>query len=112
MQKLVLDSSGIPTGDEEPFGGFNAALGENSFDEGFALPEDRASFSVTGPLRKATVDLLEGYRYAQVFAPKDKDYLALEPMTAPTGALTSGHGLRIVGPGERFRTAFQIRVEA
>jgi aldose 1-epimerase len=112
MQKLVLDSSGIPTGDEEPFGGFNGPLGENSFDEGFALTEDRASFSVTGPLRKVTVELLEGYRYAQVFAPKNKDYLALEPMTAPTGALTSGHGLRIVGPGERFRAVFQIRVEA
>jgi aldose 1-epimerase len=112
MQKLLLNSSGIPTGDEEPFGGFNASLGENSLDEGFALTEDRASFSIAGPLRKIIVDLLEGYRYAQVFAPKDKDYLALEPMTAPTGALTSGHGLRLVGPDERFRAVFQIRVEA
>jgi hypothetical protein len=30
------------------------------------------------------VDLLAGYRYALVFAPKDKDYIVLEPMTAPT----------------------------
>jgi aldose 1-epimerase len=112
MQRLVLNSSGIPTGDEEPFGGFDGSLGKNSLDEGFALTEDRASFSIAGPLRKIFVDLLEGYRYAQVFAPKDKDYLALEPMTAPTGALTSGHGLRLVGPDERFRAVFQIRVEA
>src|SRR5262249_1004365 len=37
MRKLVLDGRGIPTGDEEPFAGFNAELGESSFDDGFAL---------------------------------------------------------------------------
>jgi aldose 1-epimerase len=39
MRKLVLDTRGIPTGDEESFGGFNARLGESSFDDGFALIE-------------------------------------------------------------------------
>jgi aldose 1-epimerase len=48
MRKLVLDRRGIPTGDEEPFGGFNAELGESSFDDGFALMEERTSFSVAG----------------------------------------------------------------
>ena len=57
------------------------------------------------------MDLLEGYRYAQVFAPKDKDYIAIEPMTASTSALTSGRGLRLVAPGERFRAAFRIRID-
>jgi aldose 1-epimerase len=40
MRKLVLDRRGIPTGEEEPFGGFNAELGESSFDDGFALMEE------------------------------------------------------------------------
>lgn len=115
MRKLVLDRRGIPTGDEEPFGGFNAQLGERSFDDGFALMEERTSFSVAGSIAGATcrvsVDLLEGYRYAQVFAPRDKDYIAFEPMTAPTSALTSGRGLRVVGPGERFRAGFRIRID-
>jgi len=111
MRKLVLDRRGIPTGDEEPFGGFDAQLGESGFDDGFALMEERTSFSVAGATCRVSVDLLEGYRYAQVFAPKDKDYIALEPMTAPTSALTSGRGLRLVGPGERFRAAFRIRID-
>jgi aldose 1-epimerase len=55
--------------------------------------------------------LLAGYGYAQVFAPKDKDYIALEPMTAPASALTSGRGLRFVSPGERFQAMFRIRIE-
>jgi aldose 1-epimerase len=47
-----------------------------------------------------------------VFAPQDMDYVAFEPMTAPTSALTSGRGLRVVAPGGQFRAAFRIRVEA
>ena len=93
MRKLVLDGRGIPTGDEEPFGGFNAELGESSFDDGFALMEERTSLSVAGATCRVSVDLLAGYRYAQVFAPKDKNYIALEPMTAPTSALTSGRAV-------------------
>jgi hypothetical protein len=31
-------------------------------------------------------------------------------MTAPTNALVSGDGLRLVAPGERDVTAFSIRV--
>jgi galactose mutarotase-like enzyme len=57
------------------------------------------------------LDLLEGYRYAQVFAPKNKDYIALEPMTAPASALTSGCGLHFAPPGERFRAAFRIHID-
>jgi aldose 1-epimerase len=111
MRKLVVDERGIPIGEEEPFGGFDAELGENSFDDGFALPEEQMTFSVAGSTGRVSLDLLEGYRYAQVFAPKDKDYVALEPMTAPTSALTSGRGLRFVRPSERFRAAFRIRIE-
>ena len=111
MRRLVLDPRGIPTGDEEPFDGLDAQLGELDFDNGFALLNERESFSLAVAGRRITVEFLAGYRYAQVFAPKDKDYIALEPMTAPTSALTSGCGLRLVKPGEKFRAVFRIRVE-
>jgi aldose 1-epimerase len=112
MSKLLADIRGIPTGDEESFGGFHARLNENSFDDGFALMNERTSFSVAGASRRISVDLLEGFPYAQVFAPRDKDYIALEPMTALTSALTSGRGLRLVSPGQRFRAVFRIRIDA
>ena len=111
MRKLLLDGRGIPTGDEEPFRGLNAKLGENNFDDGFALTEERSTFSVTGANYKIRVELLAGYQYAQVFAPRDKDFIALEPMTAPTSALTSGRGLRFVSPGDRFQAVFRIRID-
>jgi galactose mutarotase-like enzyme len=49
--------------------------------------------------------------YAQIFAPNTQEFVAIEPMTAPTSALTSGRGLRVVTPGGRFEAAFRVRVE-
>ena len=112
MQKLVLDRHGVSTGEEEPFGGLDACLGERDLDDGFALLEEETSFSVAGAGRRISVELLAGYRYAQVFTLKDQDYVALEPMTAPASALTSGDGLRLAQPGREFRAAFRIRVGA
>lgn len=113
MRRLVLDQRGIPTGAEEAFDGFDAQLGESSFDDCFALTVGgSSSLSLAGAGRRITVDLLAGYQFAQVFAPKGKDYVALEPMTAPTNALTSGRGLNLVEPGAEFRAAFRIRVDA
>lgn len=111
MCKLVLDKHGIPTGEEEPFNGFDGELRERNFDDGFALMKEQASFHIEGAGRRITVEFLEGYPYTQVFAPRDKDYMALEPMTAPTSALTTGRGLRLVEPGGEFRAVFRIRVE-
>ena len=111
MRRLVLDEQGIPTGAESPFEGFDGALGEAAFDDGFALPDKGASLSLAGAGRRITVELVAGYGYAQVFAPADKDYVALEPMTAPTNALGNGRGLRLVEPGDTFRATFRIRIE-
>ena len=111
MRRLALDERGIPIGEESSLGGFDAALGEVGFDDGFALPEERVSMSLAGAGRRITVELLAGYRYVQVFAPADKDYVALEPMTASTNALRSGRGLRLVEPGGTFRATFRIRID-
>ncbi len=111
MRRLVLDRRAIPTGAEEAFAGLDDRLGELDFDDGFALLEDRASLTVAGAGRRISVELLEGYTHAQVFAPRHEGYVALEPMTAPTNALASGRGLRLVEPGGEFRAAFRIRIE-
>ncbi len=112
MRRLLLDERGIPTGEEQSCDRFDADLGERSFDDGFALPDAGASFSLTGAGRTITVEFLAGYPYAQIFAPKGQEFVAIEPMTAPTSALTHGRGLKIVPPGGRFRAAFRVRVDA
>lgn len=108
MRRLKLDSNGIPAGGSEQFGPFDDFLGETSFDDGFALNQQLNSFSLSGPDCQITISFLEGFPYAQVFAPKDKDFIALEPMTAPTNALISGEGLDILPPGSQFRASFRV----
>jgi aldose 1-epimerase len=110
MQKLNLDPRGIPAGAQEPFGPLDALLGDGSFDDGFAVLDAQPAFTLSDAERTITVTSLEGFPYVQVFAPKDKDFIALEPMTAPTSALTSGNDLRVVEPGAEFRASFRIAI--
>lgn len=110
MKKLLLDARGIPTGGAEDAAAYDAQLGYQSFDDGFALLGDSARFSLSGASYKITVEFLEGFAYAQVFAPKGKEFIALEPMTAPANALISGEGLRVLEAGGEFRAGFQVTV--
>jgi aldose 1-epimerase len=111
LQHFALDKAGIPTGEVETFGPFDARLDDRHFDDGFAVLGEPAAFSLTGAGRRLTAAFLSGYRYVQIFAPKGKDLVALEPMTAPTNALVSGRGLTLVEPGGRFQAVFQLRVD-
>ncbi len=110
MQRLRLDAHGIPTGDAERFERFDHTLADRGFDDGFALEGESPSFALTGGGLCIRVDFIAGYRYAQVFAPPADDFIALEPMTAPTSALTHGRGLELVPPGGRFDAAFRVSI--
>jgi aldose 1-epimerase len=111
MRRIVLDRRIVPTGEETAFEGYDGPLAELDLDDSFALLGERAAFSIAGGGRQVTVEFLEGYGFAQVYAPKGRDYLALEPMAAPTNALVSGRGLRVVEPGGRMRLVFRVSIE-
>jgi galactose mutarotase-like enzyme len=111
MRRLELDRNGIPTGEEKAFDGFHGPLDDAVFDDGFALQSSTAVFTLEGGGRRVMVELLSGYPFAQVYAPAGKEFVALEPMTAPTNALTTGRSLRLARPGESFSAEFRIRVE-
>lgn len=111
MKKLLLNEQRIPTGKFEQFASFNDELGATQFDDGFELLDPHTEFSIEGSGWKISVQLLRGYTHAQIFAPRDKEFIALEPMTAPTNALISGQNLRILEPGESLSASFQIMIE-
>jgi len=111
MRRLALDARGIPTGGEEAFGALESPLAERAFDDGFALASQPARLSISGGGLRIAVGFLSGFPFAQVYAPPGDDFIALEPMTAPTDALTSGRGLRLVEAGGRFDASFRVGVE-
>ena len=112
LRRLVLDGRGIPTGEEAAVGPLDEELGDRAWDDGFALVgQEGAALGLAGAGRRIILELLSGYRYTQVFAPQDKDFVALEPMTAPTNALVRGSGLASAGAGDPFQASFRIRIE-
>jgi len=110
MCKLALDAQGIPTGQETPSMSLAARLGNTGYDDGFALSGEQATFSIAGDGYSVVIEFESGFPFAQIFAPKDKEFIAIEPMTAATNALCSGEGLRVIAPAEQFTASFRIEV--
>jgi aldose 1-epimerase len=110
MRELELNEKGIPNGQEKDVPKNEFALSEKHLDAGFRVLESQPEFSLSDGQRRITVQFLENFPYAQIFAPKDKDYIAIEPMTAPIAALNRGN-FQTVQPGAEFSTRFQIRVD-
>jgi galactose mutarotase-like enzyme len=69
-----------------------------------------AAFAAVSRDTRVAVEFLEGFPYAQIYAPAGSDFVCFEPMTAPTNALNTGDGLRVVRPGEQHRATFTITV--
>jgi aldose 1-epimerase len=100
--------AGHPTGASTPEAAECDPIGERTFDDLYALGDDRV-------LGIETIDLLlrvryeTGYPLAQVYAPPGAGFVCLEPMTAPTNALVDGT-CPVVDPGGSFTAAFAIEV--
>jgi aldose 1-epimerase len=110
FRRLLLDVGMIPTGAREPVGRRCMYLEDVSFDDAFDALSVPAEFGAAAGEFAVTVEFLEGFPYAQVYAPAGRDFICFEPMTAPTNALNSGDSLRLVGPGERHRATFLVSV--
>ena len=103
---LVLDGRGLPTGDSVPQPAASKSLGDHAFDDGYALGNERR-LALEDGRGTVTVELDDGYPFAQVYSPAGAAFACLEPMTAPTNALVTGDA-RLVEPGGAFTAAFTI----
>jgi aldose 1-epimerase len=108
-ERLCLDERMLPTGEREPVDVAAGALGARTFDDAYLAPG--GPFMLAGGGRRIELAFVDGFPYAQVFAPAEDDVVAFEPMTAPTNALVdAGPELRLLAPGDAYRAAFSITV--
>ena len=110
MRHLALDEYQIPVGPERTLPSQDFELAEHAFDDGFDSVSEPARFAATAAGRRITLELLEGYPCAQVFAPPGGQFICFEPMTAPANALRSGSGLHLLAPGESYRATFAVSI--
>ena len=106
---LLLDDKGIPTGETEPAGNLDGALGDRTFDD--AYTGITGDFVLEGGGRRLAVTFEDGYPYAQVYAPEGQAFICFEPMTAPTNALGAGTA-PVIEAGSQARASFRIDVTA
>jgi galactose mutarotase-like enzyme len=113
MHRLALDASQIPTGAGQAQPSRRFELADLEFDDGFDDVASPATFSAAAAAagRRIELELLDGYPCAQVFAPRTGQFICFEPMVAPTNALASGEGLKLLDPGERYSAGFSISVQ-
>ena len=107
-EHLELDDRSLPTGGSTPQAAEAEPVGDRTFDDLYALGDDRVLAIEGGDLRVA-VAYDDGYPFAQVYAPPAAELVCLEPMTAPTNALGSG-AAPLVPPGDSFTARFSITV--
>ena len=105
---LELDERGIPTGVGHKRPAEAQPLGSRTFDDLFALARDHR-LGLEGGGHSLRVLFDRNYGYAQVYAPADQNFVALEPMTAPIDALGSGT-CPFVSPGQTFTARFSITI--
>jgi galactose mutarotase-like enzyme len=110
MQHLALDDQQIPLGPGQAHDARRFELAAREFDDGFDTVSEPARFSATAE-RRIELEFLQGYPCAQVFAPRASRFICFEPMTAPTNALRSGTGLRLLRPGESYHARFSVSVD-
>jgi len=109
-ERLLLGEAMIPTGERVPVARRRFTLAEQVLDDGFDALDKPPQFEASAGDVALRVRFLEGYSYAQVYAPADQDFICLEPMTAPTNALVSGDGLALVALGQQYRAAFRVSI--
>jgi galactose mutarotase-like enzyme len=108
--RMRLDDRMLPTGESEPVRIPPGPLGRRVFDDAFdGLAGHPPEFVLSGAGRRVSVRFLEGYRFAQVYAPAGSDFIAFEPMTAPVNAFESDRTL-LAQPGSTYRARFDIAV--
>jgi galactose mutarotase-like enzyme len=105
---VELDARRLPTGRRTGRPAESFALAARTLDDAHAVVPG-ATFGLSGGGVAVEVRFDRGYRHAQVYAPGEPAVVALEPMTAPIDALTTGRH-PWVAPGERYEAVFTIRV--
>jgi len=106
--RLELYELHLPTGREQFEPAESISLTGAAFDDGYRLGDDR-SMALTDGMDRIEVEFDAGYSFAQVYAPIASDLVALEPMTAATGALSHG-STSVVEPGERMQAIFTVSI--
>ncbi len=105
--RMELDHRMLPTGKTADVHIPPAPFGDRTFDDAFDGFADPPEFAISAAGTRVCLRLLEGYRFVQVYAPHNSDFICFEPMTAPVNPFGSGRTL-LAAPGGDYLARFEI----
>jgi galactose mutarotase-like enzyme len=106
---MQLDECLLPTGTSQPVQIPAAPLDDRVFDDAFDGFADPPEFAVSGAGRRLSLRMIDGYRFAQVYAPAASDFICFEPMTAPVNPFESERTV-LLEPESTYCARFEIAV--
>ena len=113
-RKIELDRSLIPTGNHLPFNSVPKTLdlSLHQFDDCFELlSEESIGFKLIG--RHYILEIkggsLEEFPFFQIYTPKNRTSIAIEPMTCAPDAFNNQMGLMILNPMEKRTFSYKIK---
>lgn len=115
---LPTDDRMIPTGEKYTFSDFTypEPIGQRHFDTGFclhtALPSCRHYTRLQNPAKGMVLSIWQdaAYGYLQVYTPKHRQSIAIEPMSGAPDALNNQMGLTLLDPEQIWTGTYGITV--
>lgn len=121
VQEVLVDDRMIPTGEMIDFTDCSTPLliGNRFLDGCFKLqnPPPKVSTRIGCPAKGIDLEIwqetgADKYDYVQVFTPKTRDSIAVEPMTCAINAFNNRQGLNLLKPGEEMEAEFGLKVSS
>ncbi|MGK7397544.1 MAG: aldose 1-epimerase [Candidatus Cyclobacteriaceae bacterium M3_2C_046] len=121
VEQQVLDERCIPTGQVVKYDNFSVPtlIGDTSFDTSFLLkdPDIVSKTIIKDPENNLQLKFWQetgqnGFNFLQVYIPKTRDAIAIEPMTCGIDVLNNHKGLIILQPGQEFKGSFGLNLIA
>jgi aldose 1-epimerase len=120
-KKINVDKRLIPTGKTEEFSKFKILkkIGKHKFDAGFILKRNGKENVAKVILydKKEDLEIIPWqqigkgkYNYLQIYIPKDRKSIAIEPMTCMTNGFNNKKGLIILRPKEVFDACYGVQL--
>jgi len=114
-RRASLDDRGLPVlGDDgrptlaAPID-VSGPLGDRTFDDLHRTGDDGWTATVAADDASIELEADRAWRWMQLYAPAGSEFVCVEPMLAPTAALSDGEAVRVAA-GSRFEASFTIRV--
>jgi aldose 1-epimerase len=112
-QRLILDDKKIPTGQLHAFTKESDSLNlvDHEFDDCFKLLDSGMQvFKLCGSKYELEISAEQSnFPYFQVYTPKNRKSIAIEPMTCAPDAFNNGLGLQILKAGEVFEATYYLK---